>query len=342
MSQRLFFNLETIPSKKNQAGSLACVTAKEVPGFIDISFNQLKLNREGFQEPIWHPNAHKIGYCQQGNALISLRTPNGLDVFSLEPGDVFFIPKGSAHSILNLGEQENIINFALNSASPEVMYFSKALDSLSDDVFAVTFDTFPTFVNQLKKAQNSSEMMKMLSSQGHASFFDTSSHKSNPTSQFKFNLEASHPLLETRGGYLKSATKTNLSILEGLGILGFELTPKGIVEPHWHTNAGELVYIEKGRTRITVLSPDGNIEELEVNAGQGAFAAASHFHNIENIGDENVKVIAFFSNAQPDYMGFGEVLGSYSNEMLASIFGVSPGYFDKLKKPSGPLVILPL
>jgi oxalate decarboxylase len=41
-------------------------------------------------------------------------------------------------------------------------------------------------------------------------------------------------------------------------------------------------------------------------------------------------------------MGFGEVLGSYSNEMLASIFGVSPGYFDKLKKPSGPLVILPL
>lgn len=82
-----------------------------------------------------------------------------------------------------------------------------------------------------------------------------------------------------------------MPILEGLGILGFGLNPKGVVEPHWHTNAGELVYIVKGQTRITVLAPDGKVEVMEVNGGQGAFAPASHFHNIENIGKEKVEVI---------------------------------------------------
>lgn len=136
-------------------------------------------------------------------------------------------------------------------------------------------------------------------------------------------------------------TKANLPVLEGLGLLGFGLNLKGIVEPHWHTNAGELIYIIKGQTRITVLSPDGHTDVLEVNGGEGAFAPASYFHNIENIGGDDVKVIAFFSHHNPDYIGIGEAIGSYSNDLLASVFNTSPDYFDAFKKPEGPLVIVP-
>ena len=113
----------------------------------------------------------------------------------------------------------------------------------------------------------------------------------------------------TKGGYLQLATKINLPILDGLGILGFGLNPNGVVEPHWHTNAGELVYIVKGTTRITVLAPDGKVDVMEVKGGEGAFAPASYFHNIQNIGKDQVEVVAFFSNADPDYIGIGEVIG---------------------------------
>ncbi len=146
----------------------------------------------------------------------------------------------------------------------------------------------------------------------------------------------------TKGGYLQVGTRVNLPKLEGLGILSFGLNPKGIVEPHWHTIAGELVYIVKGKTRITVLSPDGQVEVLEVSAGEGAFAPASYFHNIENIGSDPVEVIAFFSNSDPDYLGIGEVVGSYSNELLASVFNTSPDYFNEFQKPEKPLVIVPV
>jgi oxalate decarboxylase len=342
MGSRFFFSLDAIKSKKNEtAGTLTCVTSKEVPGFVNISFNALRLKETGFQEAIWHPNANKIGYCQQGNAGVSIRTPSSLEKFAIGKGDIFFIPKGSIYSILNLGNEETIINFALDSATPEIMRLSKALESLSDDVFTATFATPSGFIKDLQKSKNSAELIKNFSYQkiSHA--------KPDPvpfshTNRYKFNIEESNQSFVTKGGYLQWGTKTNLPVLEGLGILGFGLNPKGVVEPHWHTNAGELVYIVKGYTRITILSPNGKIEDLEVSAGQGAFAPASHFHNIENIGDEDAQVIAFFNHAEPDYIGLGEVLGAYSNEMLACLFNVPPDYFDKLKRPSGPLVIVPV
>lgn len=333
MDSQFFFSLDSIKPEKNREGSLTRVTSKEVRGFANIAFESLKLNKDGFQEPIWHPNAHKIGYCLQGNAFVLMRTPSGKEMFTIESGDIFFIPKGYVHSIINFGEEENHISFALSDHNPERMCISKALSSLSDDVFTATFKTAPGFVEGLKKSKNS-EIIKAL----------PLTEKTPPfiPNRYKFNIEASIKTIQTEGGYLQLGTKINLPVLDGLGILGFGLNPKGCVEPHWHTNAGELVYIVKGRTLITVLSPSGNVEEMEVKGGQGAFAPASHFHNIANIGDEDVKVIAFFNHADPDYIGFGEVLGSYPNAMLASIFNVSPQYFDKLEKPSGPLVIVPI
>jgi oxalate decarboxylase len=333
MVSQLFFSLESIkPQKSSAGGNLTYVTLDETPGLVNISFASLKLNKGGIQEPTWHPNANKIGYCLQGNALVSIRSPVGVDVFTVEEGDVFFIPKGYVHHLVNVGDRENSIAFALDHHKPQAMYVSQAVASISDSVFSATFHTSPGFSDDLKKSKNPGLIKTLPSVKGSPELI---------SSRFKFNIGASSKSVDTKGGYLQLATKTNLPVLEGLGILGFGLNRKGVVEPHWHTNAGELIYIVKGQTRITVLSPDGHVEVMAVNDGQGAFAPASHFHNIENIGEEEVEVIAFFSHAEPDYIGIGEVIGSYPNEVLASIFNVSPHYFDTFKKPSGPLVIAP-
>ena len=246
---------------------------------------------------------------------------------------MFFIPEGYVHHIENIGEDEGIINFALNNTEPETMCLSKAVYSISNSAFNSTFNTTTGFVEGLKK-DKVDKLIHVLS---------PLKKSINPiSSKYKFNIKDSAKTILTKGGYLQIGTKANLCVLEGLGILGFGLNPKGVVEPHWHTNAGELVYIVKGTTRITVLSPDGQVNVMEVKGGEGAFAPASHFHSIENIGTDDVEVIAFFNDADPDYIGIGEVIGSYSNELLSSIFNVAPNYFDTFKKPSGPLVIVPV
>ena len=334
MGNKFFFSLDSIkPQKSSNGGNITFVTSNEVTGFVNISFAALKLAKRGSLEPIWHPNANKIGYCLQGNALVSIRSPGGLEVFTVKEGDMFFMPKGYVHHIENIAEKECLINFALDNTLPETMYLSKAVDSLSDSVFTSTFNSPSGFVDGLKKNKNQE-------------FIKTLPPLKNPqgciSSRFKFNIVASAKPVMTKGGYLQLGTKTNLPVLDGLGILRFGLNPKGIVEPHWHTNAGELVYIVKGKTKITVLSPDGTVNVLEVKGGDGAFAPASHFHNIENVGQDEVEVIAFFSHADPDYIGIGEVVGAYNNDLLASVFNVAPSYFDTFKKPTGPLVIVPI
>lgn len=334
MVSKFFFNLDAIkPQKSGEGGSLTYVTSKETPGLVNISFANLKLKKRGSLEPIWHPNAHKIGYCVQGKNLVTLRTPGSAEVFTVKKGEMFFIPQGYVHHIENIDANDSIINFAFNNVNPEVMCLSKAIGSISNSVFNSTFNTPSNFVDGLKKSKNSN-LINVLPPLKNA--------PGDIASQYKFNIEGSGKPVLTKGGYVQLGTQASLPVLEGLGILGFGLNPKGIVEPHWHTNAGELVYIVKGKTRITVLSPDGTVDALDVNAGQGAFAPASHFHNIENVGPDAVEVIAFFSHADPDYIGIGEVVGSYSTELLASVFNVAPSYFDAFKKPEKPLIIVPI
>ncbi len=334
MGSKYFFSLDSVkPQKSNAGGSLTCITENEMSGLVNISFAQLKLHKGTICEPVWHPNANKIGYCVKGNALVSMRSPAGVEAFTVNEGDLFFIPRGYAHNISNSVENETDIIFALDHTKPEVMYLSKSVNSLSNEVFASTFNTPPDFFEGLKKSSKQDLISTSTSMKKPANFI---------SNRFKFNIAASAKVVDDKGGYLQLGTKANLPVLDGLAILGFGMNPKGSVEPHWHTNAGELIYIIRGTTKISVLSPDGNHEVKEVKAGEGAFAPASHFHYIENIGSDDVDVIAFFSNADPDYIGVGEAVGAFSNDVLASAFSVSPDYFNRFKKPGGPLIIVPV
>lgn len=334
MSSKFFFSLESIkPQIKTEAGSLTSVTSKETQGLINISFANLILKKRGLLPPIWHPNAHKVGYCIEGNILVSLRTPSQQELFTVKKGDMFFIPQGFIHHIENIDEQDSVICFALNHSTPETMYLSKSVGSISNNIFNGTFKTKNGFVEGLTKSKDGM-LLNTLPSLKKVPILNNN--------VFKFDIDDSMKAISTKGGYLQVGTKTSLSALNGLGILTFGLNTKGIVEPHWHTNAGELVYIVKGKTRITVLSPEGNAEILDVKGGEGVFAPASYFHNIENVGSDEVKVVAFFTHEDPDYIGIGEVMGSYSNELLESIFNTSPGYFDNFNKPEKPLVIVPV
>lgn len=330
MTNKHFFNIESIKPQKNYAGgSKTSVTGNEISSLVNMSFSLLKLQKGSCHEALWHPNAHKIGYCQQGSALVSILSPGSHEAFNVNVGDVFFVPKGHIHYIANNGDKESIIAFALSHAEPEEITVAKAISTTPDTVLAATFNSPPSFFEGLKKSKKENYILK------------ASTKKTPPfiSSHYKFNINASNALIQVKGGYLKASTKSNLSILQDLGILGFGLTPKGIVEPHWHTNAGELVYIIKGRTRMTVLAPDGSLDVSEVHAGGLGFAPASHFHSIENIGNEDVEVIAFFGHAEPDYIGIGEALSILPNDLLAETFNVPAEYFETFKAPAGPLVV---
>lgn len=157
------------------------MTSKEMPGLVNISFGYLSLNERGSLEPVWHPNANKIGYCLKGSSLVSMRTPSGVESFTIKQGEIFFIPQGYIHQIENIEGAENIIGFALNSSNPETMYLSKAVGSISDNVFNSTFNTQGQFVKELKRSE-SKELVTLPQLKRTPNFI---------ASRYKFDIEES-------------------------------------------------------------------------------------------------------------------------------------------------------
>ncbi|MEE2907565.1 MAG: cupin domain-containing protein [Planctomycetota bacterium] len=329
-----FFTTDSLVETESSAGgSIRMLTSNEVPGLTNLSHVDLTLQKNGVMKPIWHPNAQKIGYCTQGKLLVSIRAPGQSEQFTVEKGEIFYVPQGCIHHIENMLDTDGVIKFALNHGDPQTMCLSRSVHATSDAAFDLTFVPDSSFVKGLK-ASESHELIGTLSGSNHASA--SSAHR------YKFDIEKSDMAVQDKGGFFQVGLKVNLNALEGVAILGFGLNPGGAIEPHWHPNSDELVYITKGRIRGMLHSPDGNVETQEVGPGEGFYAPASYFHSVETSGDEKVEGIAFFNNPEMVYLGLGEALGAFSDEVLASTFNVDPDYFKSFSKPENPLIIVPV
>jgi oxalate decarboxylase/phosphoglucose isomerase-like protein (cupin superfamily) len=114
------FNLAgSVPKVSNPGGTMQLATADDAP-ILDVPQNQilenwaismglLSLNAGGVLEPHWHPNANEILYCTSGTGVITLF--NGAPVvhesFSMNPGDLAFVPRGFLHDVENVGSATN-------------------------------------------------------------------------------------------------------------------------------------------------------------------------------------------------------------------------------------------
>jgi oxalate decarboxylase len=80
----------------------------------------LRLECEGIREPHWHPNAAELSYCLEGRALMTIFSPGARhDSFTVDPGEIVFVPKGFLHHIENINQGETKFAIAFNHERPE-------------------------------------------------------------------------------------------------------------------------------------------------------------------------------------------------------------------------------
>lgn len=130
------------PAVDNAGGSVAECDKRNFPivenGGAGIFL--LKLQPGGMREPHWHPNCWEMDYVVAGTVQMTIVSPDGpADTFTLEPGDVAFVPQGYAHSILNTGDVEAVIPIVFNSDLPSDIGLSTMLGEFPNGQFAQTF-----------------------------------------------------------------------------------------------------------------------------------------------------------------------------------------------------------
>ena len=346
------FNLDTaIPQISNiSGGSRTIVNADNFPilNGNGMATYLLRLKKGGVYEPHWHPNAAELSYCINGRAIMTIFSPNaGYDSFTIDPGELVFVPRGYIHDIENTSDQEAKFVTAFNYEQPQEIGISGSVGSMPDRVLNATFGIKPPAPIFFNGFNNKSPKDIVIGSKpanmlGSAATTTTTTTTTTPAADnsmtrianpHKFNLEGIPPQVQTAGGTVALGNANTFPILSGLACYSLRLKPNGIREPHWHPNASELDYVIEGRARMTILSPGGSVDTFDVSPGQIVFIPPAYFHYIENHDSINdMHFAVFFGHEKPEDIGISGALSAYSNDVLAAVFNLDPTLSDKLPK----------
>ena len=337
------FNLESIRPQAVLDGGTRTMANKDNFSILNgMALYSLRLKSGGVREPHWHPNADELSYCLSGRALVTIFSPGaGHDTFTVDVGEIVFVPKGYLHHIENIGHSETKFAVAFNHEKPEDIGISGSSSSIPDNVLGATFGLGAEYFSSFKKSSHDLLItLRSKSEQDAANTTTTQTYQAIPN-YHKFNLKDFPPKVQTKGGRVSLGNANSFGILSGLACYLLTLKPKGIREPHWHPNAAELDYVISGRARMTIFSPGDTVDTFEVGPGEIVFIPSAYFHYIENLDDsDDMQFAVFFNHERPEDIGISGAFGAYSNEVLGSIFGLQPKTLESLPKYQEDLFVV--
>lgn len=308
------------PSYENPSGSTVHIDKDALPILKRLSLRRLLLAAEGLREPHWHANAHELGYCVRGEALVTIVRSHAVrDSFLVGPGDMYFAPSGSLHSIRNIGPAEAEFVLAFSHEKPEDFGLSGSFSAMTPAVLGNTFDAPSAAFEEIGSIASLPFEPEILHVPGEAEIETQARHGDT----LKYRVETNLAQIEGSAGSARQ-TKTNLwPALKDMSMYSVRISEVGMREPHWHPQTAEMGYVLEGQARMTILDPDGTTDTYELRSGDVYFIPPAYPHHIENIGLGATHFLIFFDNADPGDIGFRTLVGSFPRDVLAATLGVS-------------------
>lgn len=320
------------PQDKTKMGYRIKATKSNFPELQGMSFYKLVLHPKGVREPHWHANADELGYCLQGTLLVSFYANNNLkEKFVVSEGEAFFIPSGAFHSIENIGKEDAEILLQFSNEEPEDFDLSFVFGGFSNAVLGNTWDVESENFKSLKR---DNKQKTLLAEVDELTKFSATARYYSP---YRFELEASSPVITNDSGSAKLARKNVWPILQRQALYSLRVSDKGMREPHWHPETAEMGYVSEGRARMSIISPAGQVDTYELEVGDIYFIPKAYPHHIENIGGSELHMLIFFDQSMPQDIGFTGSIKSFSDEVLSKsldckkeIFASLPVYYADL------------
>jgi oxalate decarboxylase len=102
-----------------------------------------------------------------------------------------------------------------------------------------------------------------------------------------------------------------------------------------------LNYCIAKKAKMTIYSNNARSDDFMINPGQLTFVPKGCWHDVENIGKEEVKFVIVYINEHPEDLDLSVSVGSLPTRVLNSIFGNdSPGSFEQLDNKLFPDVVM--
>lgn len=122
-----------------------------------------------------------------------------------------------------------------------------------------------------------------------------------------------HPVYEV--------TSAQLPALQGLALAELHLKRDAVPRPHWHPNAGELIYTMSGELKAAVLDPATSaLHTYRIKPGQVLFLPMGWWHWI-SCASEEARLLLLYNHSAPVTADSSAVLRHTPNELLHEVLG---------------------
>lgn len=327
MAGKHVFRLRELqPQFSSPLGSRTAVSKDTFPILERMSLYRLVLNQGAFREPHWHPNAHELGYCLNGSLLVTIfGNGNARNAFTVDAGEMFFVPSGFVHAIENVGGSTAEVYICFSHENPEDFGVSGSVGCMSAEVMGNTWGLDASELSGLTRSVDDIVIGKT-AERPKITDFDRQS------SIYKFSVEEqSPPGIDTPYGGAKLARGATWPVLQDLSMFSLRIKGSGMREPHWHPDTAEMGYVIEGRARMTVRGPATDVETYTLEAGDMYFIPRAYPHHIENLGNETTHFLVYFDQATGGDIGYTGGLSAFPSRIVA----------PTLTAPGGTLPSLP-
>ncbi len=305
------------PRFQGPRGSIAHVDAGDLPILHRLSIRRLLLEPHGLREPHWHANAHELGYCLLGQAIVTIAANHAeRESFLVGAGEMFFIPSGAMHSIASLGDGPAEFILAFSHERPEDFGMKAAFGAMSNAVLGNTYGLAEAAFAGFDRSLPGS---KVLSVDAEPTVEPQARHV-NP---YKYSVESTPPQIDFPAGNAHTTRAALWPILRDISMFSVTITSNGMREPHWHPETAEMGYVAAGRGRMTILDPDGSADTYLIRPGDVYFVPRAYPHHIENIDAERLHLLIFFDRTSPGDIGYRSLINVYPRSTLAAVFGIA-------------------
>ncbi|KJX94248.1 oxalate decarboxylase like protein [Zymoseptoria brevis] len=307
----------------------------DLPASVDISSAQQHLKKGAYRELHWH-RVSEWAFVYAGRVAISAVNEFGQNQYEiLEVGDIWFFPKGVAHGVQGLDDENE---------------FLLAFDDGDFDATGVTFnvDDWITHTPKHILAKNFG--------------VDVSVFQNTPKTNPKIlqgiappdSTKADHPfgdLTKTKltyvirskdvpptivpggGGSIQTFDSRNFPIATTIASSVVRIKPGGLRELHWHPNADEWIFFAQGQARATVFLGGSASRTFDFTAGDTAVFPSNSGHYVENTSPtEELIWIELYKAERVADISLTQWLALTPKEVVAQALNVSTEIVETLKK----------
>lgn len=158
----------------------------------------------------------------------------------------------------------------------------------------------------------------------------------SPTTQFTFDVNTSPLFKKDQQNYINILGIAQLNTLENVSLLDIFLSMNNVVEPHYHQNAGELVYCISGAAIVSILNPlTKQIQNYPIKPGQVANIPQGWWHYIVANAD-NTHILAIFDAPTPEVMLGSDILKFTPANIMAHTYCLNENLWQQTIAPITP------